>query len=82
MQTDKPLSHGLLLRLRGRRVAGITTETNYLVVGGELNPNWAHESYGRKIEKALVFKLDGRDICLIQEDSWVAAVHQYQSFAR
>ena len=49
----------------------VTLETNYLIVGGGLNPAWAHEAYGRKIEKALIYKLEGRPISLVAEENWV-----------
>ncbi len=61
-------SHGWL------RHENVTVETNYLIVGGNLSPAWAHESYGIKIEKAPMYKLDGRAIALIAEDSWAATV--------
>jgi len=49
---------------------GVTLETNYLVVGGELNPNWIQDSYGRKIEKSLIYKLEGQPISLLAEEDW------------
>lgn len=49
----------------------LTMETNYLIVGGELSSAWAHESYGRKIEKALIYKLEDRPIALLAEDDWI-----------
>ncbi len=52
----------------------VTLETNYLIVGGDLSPAWAHESYGIKIEKALMYKLDGRPIALLAEDDWDTTV--------
>ena len=55
--------------LRGEK--NVTVETHYLIVGGNLSPMWASESYGRKIEKALLYKLDGRPIALIAEEDWV-----------
>lgn len=54
----------------GIPVPNVITETNYLVVGGEVSPGWAHEAFGRKIEKALALKLDGIPISLVTEEEW------------
>jgi NAD-dependent DNA ligase len=48
----------------------VNLDTNYLIVGGELSPAWANESYGRKIEKALIYKLEDRPIVLLTEAEW------------
>jgi NAD-dependent DNA ligase len=61
-------------RMGGCAHDNVTLETNYLIVGGDLSPAWAHESYGTKIEKALVYKLDGRPIALLAEEDWAATV--------
>ena len=61
-------------RMGGCANENVTLETNYLIVGGDLSPAWRHESYGTKIEKALIYKLDGRPIALLLEDDWVATV--------
>ena len=52
----------------------VTLDTNYLIVGGDMSPAWAHESYGRKIEKALMYKLEGRPVALVAEDDWVKTI--------
>src|SRR4030042_5265341 len=49
----------------------VTVETKYLIVGGDMSPTWARESYGRKIEKALMYKLDGQPVSLVAEEEWV-----------
>lgn len=60
-----------IARMGGQPQDSVTLETNYLIVGGELNPAWAHEAYGRKIEKALIYKLEGLPISLVAEENWV-----------
>ncbi len=43
-----------LVRDRGGIVGNNPTlDLDYLIVGGEKNPDWIHENYGRKIERAL-----------------------------
>jgi len=59
-----------VIRMGGCPQKDVTLETNYLIVGGDLSPAWAHESYGRKIEKALMHKLEGYPIALIAEEDW------------
>jgi hypothetical protein len=48
----------------------VSKETNYLIIGGQLSPTWAHESYGRKIELALTYKLEGSPLSIISEEEW------------
>lgn len=60
-----------ITRMGGFSQQDVTLETNYLIVGGEINPAWAHEAYGRKIEKALIYKLEGHAISLVGEEDWV-----------
>jgi len=52
----------------------LTHDTNYLIVGGDLSPAWSHESYGTKIEKALMYKLEGRPVSLVIEEDWAKTV--------
>lgn len=61
-------------RLGGLAQDNVTVETNYLIVGGDLSPMWAHESYGLKIEKALTYKLDGQGIALLTEEEWAKKI--------
>ena len=63
-----------ITRMGGFAHDNVTLETNYLIVGGDLSPAWAHESYGTKIEKALMYKLDGRPIVLLAEEDWAATI--------
>jgi hypothetical protein len=64
-------------RMGGCPHDSVTVETNYLIVGGDLSPAWAHESYGNKIEKALTYKLDGRPIAILVEEDWAATVKNF-----
>ena len=58
----------------GRSQKSLTLETDYLIVGGKLSPSWAHETYGRKIENALMNKLDGRPVALVAEEDWMSTI--------
>ncbi len=48
----------------------LTKKVNYLVVCNKGNPDWAHSSYGRKIEQALKWQKDGADIRILTEDDF------------
>ena len=62
------------LGLDGTVSDNITQSLDYLVIGSMIEPQWAHTSYGRKIEKAMNYKDDGYDITIVSERQWVAAM--------
>lgn len=45
-------------------------QTNYLVIGTLGSEDWAHTSYGRKIERAVELKQKGLDLHIVAEDHW------------
>jgi NAD-dependent DNA ligase len=51
-------------------------DLNYLVIGTFVEDSWAHEGYGRKIEKALEYKQTGAQSKIISEASWIEAVQK------
>jgi NAD-dependent DNA ligase len=51
----------------------LVNATNYLIVGNNGNPCWAFSCYGRKIEKAMALRKQGRPIIIVNEiDFWDA----------
>jgi NAD-dependent DNA ligase len=49
----------------------ISNDTNYLIVGDNDNPCWAFACYGRKVEKAINLRKEGKNISIIHEyDFW------------
>lgn len=50
----------------------ITKSLNYLVLGKYVTDSWAHESFGRKIEKAMEYRDKGVPIVIITEEHWLA----------
>lgn len=60
---------------RGGVAGSLTKKTNYLVIGVYATESWAHSSYGRKIEKAVVMRDEGLPICLIGEEHWVSCLN-------
>ncbi len=51
----------------------ITKRTDYLVVGTFGSRDWAHTSYGRKIEKAVRYR-DRHGLAIVGEDHWANAI--------
>jgi len=56
---------------KGAHVGSLTRKTNYLVIGCYANDQWAHSSYGRKIEKAVDYRNRGWPIQIISEEHWL-----------
>jgi NAD-dependent DNA ligase len=63
------------LNAGGMPVDGITRRTDLLVVGTRVSPNWAHTSFGRKIQKAAELQEQGHPIEIISERRWIEALH-------
>ena len=53
----------------------VTKNLDYLVLGVGVSKDWKHESYGRKIERALQIREDGgHRPCILNEADWVLAI--------
>ncbi|MCU7844678.1 MAG: BRCT domain-containing protein [Candidatus Thiodiazotropha sp. (ex Monitilora ramsayi)] len=57
--------------LGGVNAKGVTQKLDYLVLGTYVTDSWAHESYGRKIEKAMEYRNAGVPLSIITEAHWV-----------
>ena len=65
----------LIEALGGTHAKTVTMKLDYLVLGVYVTPSWAHEAFGRKIEKAMYYRDDrGRDIAIVSETHWRAQV--------
>ena len=56
--------------LGGINAKGVTKTLNYLVLGTYVTDSWIHESYGRKIEKAMKYRDEGTPITIVTEEHW------------
>jgi NAD-dependent DNA ligase len=63
-----------ILGLGGTAVDNITQRLNYLVIGTLIEPQWAHTTFGRKIEKALQYQQQGHEIIIVSEQQWTQAL--------
>jgi NAD-dependent DNA ligase len=52
-------------------------DLNYLVVGNFVEPAWAHQTYGRKIENALALKSAGAGCKIISEEHWTKFLQRF-----
>ena len=57
--------------LGGMNAKGVTKTLNYLVLGTYVTDSWIHESYGRKIEKAMEYRSGGLPLLIVSEAHWV-----------
>lgn len=58
-------------KLGGINAKGVNKQLNYLVLGTYVTDSWIHESYGRKIEKAMQYRDEGVPITIITEEHWI-----------
>lgn len=49
---------------------GVNKSLHYLVLGTYVTDSWAHETYGRKIEKAIQYRADGVPLAIVTEEHW------------
>jgi NAD-dependent DNA ligase len=58
----------------GIPVGSISKKVAFLVVGTNVSPDWAHTSYGRKIEQAMELQSNGHAISIVSERKWLEAL--------
>ncbi|WP_370277827.1 BRCT domain-containing protein [Pontibacterium sp.] len=57
--------------LGGVNAKSVTKKLNYLVLGTYVTDSWIHESFGRKIEKAMEYRDSGLPIVILTEEHWL-----------
>jgi NAD-dependent DNA ligase len=58
--------------LNGLNAKSLNKNVNYLVLGTYVTDSWAHESFGRKIEKAIKYRKEGVPLAIITETHWLS----------
>ncbi|MBF2755271.1 MAG: BRCT domain-containing protein [Gammaproteobacteria bacterium AqS3] len=56
----------------GINASGISHSLDYLVLGDYVTPSWVHETFGRKIEKAMQYRDRGDPLSIVTEAHWLA----------
>ncbi len=59
--------------LGGINANGVTMDLHYLVIGTYVTDSWKHESFGRKIEKAMAYRDKGLPLVIVTEEHWATA---------
>ncbi len=59
--------------LGGVVAKSVTKNLDYLILGTYVTDSWVHESYGRKIEKAVQYRDSGIPIVILTEEHWANA---------
>lgn len=65
--------HKATLQLEGDIAENITKMVSFLVLGAYVTDSWIHETYGRKIEKAMEYRDKGTGIHIVSERQWADA---------
>lgn len=66
----------LITSLGGFLAKSVNKNVDYLVIGSYVSDSWAHESFGRKIEKAVEYRDTGiAKLSIINEESWLESAN-------
>lgn len=63
-----------VIKLGGHADGDVTRALDYLVLGIEVSEDWKHQTYGRKIERALKLREEGFPLVIVREFDWKAAL--------
>ena len=56
----------------GTNAKSVRRDLDYLVLGSYVTPSWIHESFGRKIEKAMEWRDErGMSLAIVSEEQWL-----------
>ena len=58
-------------RLGGINITSVTRKLDYLILGKYVTSSWAHETFGRKIEKAMQYRDTGIPLSIVTEEHWL-----------
>lgn len=64
----------MILDLGGKVSDTVVIDLNYLVIGADGNPCWSYSCYGRKVERAVELRKQGRKLLLVHEHDFTDAV--------
>ena len=63
------------IRAGGTVERSITMRTNFVVLGTYVTPAWVHQSFGRKIERAMDYRdRKGTGVQIVHEEDWAQAL--------
>ena len=62
---------GAIQSLGGMIAKSVTKKLDYLVLGTYVTDSWIHENFGRKIEKAMLYRNEGIPVAIVTEEHWI-----------
>lgn len=65
-----------VLERGGSAASNITQKLSYLVIGEIGSRDWAHSTFGRKIQKAVEYRAKGVPIKIISEEHWYGCLQE------
>lgn len=68
----------IVCRLGGDVLSSVSGKLNYLVIGADGNPCWAYACYGRKVEKAVELRKQGKRIVIVHENDFHDALADHR----
>ncbi|MBR7792332.1 BRCT domain-containing protein [Undibacterium sp. FT147W] len=66
--------HKAVEKLGAVAVDSITKQLDFLVIGALVSPDWVNETYGRKIQKAALYRQESGSPVIISENQWTSAL--------
>lgn len=54
--------------------SSVTFATDYLVIGSYVTDSWKHETFGRKIEKAMDYRARKNKLRIVSESNWLISL--------
>lgn len=61
--------------LGGACASSVNKSLDYLILGTYVTDSWAHENYGRKIEKAMQYRDQGVPLAIVTEEHWLKSAN-------
>ncbi|WP_328187844.1 BRCT domain-containing protein [Marinobacter sp. OP 3.4] len=59
--------------LGGTIAKGVNKSLDYLILGTYVTDSWVHETFGRKIEKAIEYREKGLPVVILTEEHWLCS---------
>ena len=73
----RKLMQDATIRAGGAVERSITMRTNFVVLGTYVTPAWVHQSFGRKIQKAMEYRdRKGTGVQIVHEEDWATALER------
>ena len=72
----RPECQAVVESLGAKAQKSVTQQTDYLVIGAEGSGDWAEGTHGRKIEKAMILRMNNGKPAILSESDWLVAMQE------